>query len=168
MKLRGGKSLIVASAIITYAEKWLRDLVRDHSGTAAKLAASDDSDLRLQQRELLESLVEILPTEKAVLPINFLCCLLRSAIFVKASSTCKTELERRISAVPGARDRRRPPGPVVHLRRREALRSGEREEDYLRVRGEGEERRGLQRRRFQGALLGGDDQNREDCRRVSW
>ncbi|KAM1494613.1 hypothetical protein EV2_029887 [Malus domestica] len=99
LKLRGVKALTVASAIITYAEKWLRDLVRDHSGTAAKLAASDDSDLRLEQRELLESIVEILPTEKAVLPINFLCCLLRSAIFVKASSTCKTELERRISAV---------------------------------------------------------------------
>ncbi|KAM0999009.1 hypothetical protein FF1_005773 [Malus domestica] len=99
MKLRGGKSLTVSSAIITYAEKWLRYIVRDRSGPAAKLAASDDSDLRLQQRELLESIVAILPTEKAAMPINFLCCLLRSATFVKASSACKTELERRISSV---------------------------------------------------------------------
>lgn len=99
MKLSGAKSLIVASAIITYAEKWLRDLVRDHSGTGANSAVSNDSDLRIRQRELLEAIVSLLPSEKAALPINFLCCLLRSATFVKASSACKTELEKRISVI---------------------------------------------------------------------
>ncbi|BFG33703.1 hypothetical protein CerSpe_199770 [Prunus speciosa] len=99
MKLRGAKSLIVASAIITYAEKWLRDLVRDHSGTGANSALSDDSDLRIRQRELLEAIVSLLPSEKAALQINFLCCLLRSATFIKASSACKTDMEKRISVI---------------------------------------------------------------------
>jgi len=39
----------------------------------------------------------------------------------------------------GARDRRRPPGALFHLRRREAVRPGEREENHLGIRGEGEE-----------------------------
>jgi hypothetical protein len=101
MKQRGAKALIVSSALITYTERSLRDLVRDHSGNGTKSTGSDgDSPLRIQQRELLELIVALLPSEKAALPINFLCCLLRSAIFLQASNTkCKNELEKRISAI---------------------------------------------------------------------
>ncbi|KAG2672852.1 hypothetical protein I3843_13G053200 [Carya illinoinensis] len=98
MKQRGAKALTLASALITYTERSLRDLVRDQSGNGTKSSdPASDSDLRIQQRELLESIVILLPSEKACLPINFLCCLLRSAIFLKASS--KSELEKRISAI---------------------------------------------------------------------
>lgn len=100
MKLRGAKSLTVASAIITYAEKSLWDLVRDHSGNGIKTTSiPDDSDIRIRQRELLESIVALLPSEKAAFPINFLCCLLRAAIFLRATSSCKNELEKRISTI---------------------------------------------------------------------
>lgn len=99
MKQRGLKSRTVSSAIVTYAEGWLRDLVRDHSGAGSKALTSDESDVRIRQRELLQSLVALLPSEKAAMPINFLCCLLRSAIFVKASTAAKNELEKRISAI---------------------------------------------------------------------
>lgn len=102
MKSRGAKSLIVASAIITYAEKSLWDLVRDHSGNGIKKNITDDdddSDVRIRQRDLLESIITLLPSEKAAFPINFLCCLLRAAIFLRASSGCKNELEKRISAI---------------------------------------------------------------------
>ncbi|GMH21536.1 hypothetical protein Nepgr_023378 [Nepenthes gracilis] len=40
-----------------------------------------------------------LPSEKSALPISFLCSLLQCAIFLKASSSCKNELEKRISAI---------------------------------------------------------------------
>ncbi|XP_044497499.1 root phototropism protein 2-like [Mangifera indica] len=96
MKKRGAKSVALCSAIITYAERSLRDLVRDHS---AKLLDSVDSQLRIQQRDLLQSIVSLMPSEKAAFPINFLCCLLRSAIFLKASNSCKNELEKRISSI---------------------------------------------------------------------
>ena len=43
--------------------------------------------------------IAILPSEKAAFPINFLCSLLRCAIFLKASTSCKNELEKRISAI---------------------------------------------------------------------
>lgn len=101
MKQRGAKALTVSSALITYTERSLRDLVRDQSGNGTKSSdPGGDSELRIQQRELLELIVALLPSEKAALPINFLCCLLRSAIFLRASSTnCKNELENRISAI---------------------------------------------------------------------
>ncbi|XWS53403.1 hypothetical protein CRYUN_Cryun11dG0154400 [Craigia yunnanensis] len=99
MKQRGAKALTLASALITYTERWLRDLVRDHSGKGIKCSGPTDSDLRIQQRKLLESIVALLPSEKAAFPIHFLCCSLRCAIFLKASSACKNELEKRISVI---------------------------------------------------------------------
>ncbi|CAO2817878.1 unnamed protein product [Amaranthus hypochondriacus] len=99
MKSRGAKTLTMASAIITYAERSLRDLVRDHSGNGIKSFDSANSELRIRQRDVLESIIAILPSEKAAFPINFLCSLLRCAIFLKASTSCKNELEKRISAI---------------------------------------------------------------------
>ena len=99
MKQRGAKSFTIASALITYTERSLRDLVRDHSGNGTKISDQSNPKLRIQQRELLNSIVSLLPSEKAAFPIHFLCCLLRSAIFLKASSSCKSELEKRISAI---------------------------------------------------------------------
>ncbi|KAB2071356.1 hypothetical protein ES319_A08G216300v1 [Gossypium barbadense] len=99
MEQRGAKPLTIATALITYAERWLRDLVRDHSGNGIKCSEPIDSDLRIQQRELLESIVQLLPAEKAAFPIHFLCCLLRCAIFLKASSACRNEVEKRISLI---------------------------------------------------------------------
>ncbi|XP_015874685.2 root phototropism protein 2 [Ziziphus jujuba] len=99
MRKRGAKALIVASALITYAERSLRDLVRDHSGNGANSSDLVESDVRIRQKEILESIVALLPSEKAAFPINFLCCLLRSAIFLKASDNCKNELEKRISII---------------------------------------------------------------------
>ncbi|KAL8516465.1 hypothetical protein ACS0TY_014935 [Phlomoides rotata] len=99
MKSRGAKGLTLASAIITYTERSLRDLVRDHSGNGARSSESTDSDVRIRQREILESIVGLLPSEKSAFPINFLCCLLRTAIFLRADSRCKSELEKRISSI---------------------------------------------------------------------
>ncbi|CAI9107177.1 OLC1v1006476C3 [Oldenlandia corymbosa var. corymbosa] len=99
MKARGAKSFTIASALITYAEKCLRDLVRDRSGSGTMTILPNNSDLRTRQQELLEDIVGLLPPEKAALPINFLCCLLRAAIYLGAASKCKNELEKRISAI---------------------------------------------------------------------
>lgn len=99
MKLRGAKNQIIASALITYTEKSLPDLVRDHSGNGIKFSDEGDSDVRYRQTQLLETIVALFPSEKVIFPINFLCCLLRSAIFLEASNNCKKELEKRISSI---------------------------------------------------------------------
>ncbi|CAA2966232.1 root phototropism 2 [Olea europaea subsp. europaea] len=99
MKSGGAKALTIASAIITYAERSLRDLVRDHSGNGIKSLDSGESDIRIQQRDLLQSIVALMPPEKAAFPINFLCRLLRTGIFLRAANICKNELEKRISVI---------------------------------------------------------------------
>ncbi|KAG4387352.1 hypothetical protein GLYMA_11G200201v4 [Glycine max] len=75
MKQRSAKALTVAAALITYTERALRDLVRDHTGNGIR------------------------SSDPAAFPIHFLCCLLRCAIYLRASAACKTELEKRISAI---------------------------------------------------------------------
>ncbi|GAB2286477.1 ATPase of 26S proteasome regulatory subunit 4, variant 2 [Dionaea muscipula] len=95
MKSRGAKAQTVASAIITYAERSLRYLVRDQTGNGIN---SSDSEIRSQQKTLLELIVSLLPSDKAAFPVSFLCSLLRSAIILKASSSCMNELEKRISS----------------------------------------------------------------------
>ncbi|KAJ8751603.1 hypothetical protein K2173_016854 [Erythroxylum novogranatense] len=103
MKQRGAKPLTLANVLIKYAERNLRDLVRDHTGNGLKSSYSrtdEDSDIpRTRQRVLLQSIVSLMPSEKAAFPTHFLCCLLRSAIFLRASTSCKNELEKRISAI---------------------------------------------------------------------
>ncbi|KAI5408295.1 variant 2, ATPase of 26S proteasome regulatory subunit 4 [Lathyrus oleraceus] len=99
MKQRGAKPPTIASALITYTERWLQELVRNHSGNGIRSSGFDDSDSRSRQRELLESIVDLFPSDKAAFPVNFLCCLLRCAIHLRASTVCKTELEKRISAI---------------------------------------------------------------------
>ncbi|KAL1565671.1 ATPase of 26S proteasome regulatory subunit 4 [Salvia divinorum] len=99
MKARGAKGLTLASAIITYTERSLRDLVRDHSGNGVRSLDSAESDVRLRQRDILETIVALLPLEKSAFPINFLCCLLRTAIFLRAEGRCKSELEKRVSVI---------------------------------------------------------------------
>ncbi|KAF5203709.1 Root phototropism protein, partial [Thalictrum thalictroides] len=98
MKLRGAKVHTLSSALITYTEKSLQDLVRDHSGNK-KSSDSNDVGVKKQQRNVLEVIVSLLPSEKATLPVNFVCCLLRTAIFLNASTSCKNDLEKRISVI---------------------------------------------------------------------
>ncbi|XP_014505180.1 root phototropism protein 2 [Vigna radiata var. radiata] len=104
MKQRGAKYLTIAGALITYTERTLRELVRDHSGggraiVSSKSSDSDSESRRSEQREILQSIVPLFPTEKAAFPINFLCCLLRCAIYLRASSSCKRELEKRVTEI---------------------------------------------------------------------
>ncbi|XP_051132073.1 root phototropism protein 2-like isoform X2 [Andrographis paniculata] len=99
MKSRGAKGLTIASAIITYTERSLHDLVRDHTGNGVSSSDVIETEARAGQRELLESIVSLLPSEKTAFPINFLCCLLRTAIFLQSQNNCKNELEKRISAI---------------------------------------------------------------------
>ncbi|CAJ1960631.1 unnamed protein product [Sphenostylis stenocarpa] len=99
IKQRGAKALTVAAALITYTERVLRDLVRDHTGNGIHSSDPGDCDSRSKQRQLLESIVDLFPAEKAAFPIHFLCCLLRCAIYLRASTACKMELEKRISAI---------------------------------------------------------------------
>ncbi|CAN1274748.1 BTB/POZ domain-containing protein At5g03250 [Linum perenne] len=51
-----------------------------------------------EQRIYLEEIVTLLPTQKGVTAAHFLVSLLRTGIFLQASSHCKENLERRVGA----------------------------------------------------------------------
>ncbi|TKY56616.1 Root phototropism protein 2 [Spatholobus suberectus] len=104
MRQRGARYLTIAGALITYAERALRELVRDQTGggrgiRSPKSGDSDSESRRAEQRELLQAIMPLFPREKAAFPINFLCCLLRCAIYLRASSACKRELEKRVTEI---------------------------------------------------------------------
>ncbi|KAF2296927.1 hypothetical protein GH714_012920 [Hevea brasiliensis] len=63
MKKRGAKALTLARALITYTERNLQDLVRDHSSNGTKSSDFDDSDIRSHQRKLIQSIVSLMPSE---------------------------------------------------------------------------------------------------------
>lgn len=101
MKQRGAKYLTIAGALIMYTERSLRELVRHQTGgSGGRIQSLDsDSETRIEQREVLESIIPLFPPEKASFPINFLCSLLRCATYLHASSACKRDLEKRISEI---------------------------------------------------------------------
>ncbi|KAL8160859.1 hypothetical protein V2J09_012348 [Rumex salicifolius] len=99
MKSRAAKPFTVSTAITTYTERALRDLVRDHSGNNTQTLYASDSSSTAHQRDLLETLVALFPTDKTAFSVNFLCTLLRCATFLSASSSCVHDLEKRVAAV---------------------------------------------------------------------
>ncbi|GFY99485.1 phototropic-responsive NPH3 family protein [Actinidia rufa] len=68
-------------------------------GNWQDLVRSIRSRREIRPARPLESIVKLLPSDMAALPIGFLCCLLRTAIFLRASNSTKHELERRVSAL---------------------------------------------------------------------
>ncbi|CAD5172580.1 unnamed protein product [Musa acuminata subsp. malaccensis] len=96
MKSRGVAPKSLAAAVVVYAEKSLAELLPLSSGAPA---SNHSGDARIRQCGLLESLVHVLPPHPdAPLPVGFICCLLRAALFVEASAACRQELEQRASA----------------------------------------------------------------------
>uniref|UniRef100_A0A1D1YD75 Root phototropism protein 2 n=1 Tax=Anthurium amnicola TaxID=1678845 RepID=A0A1D1YD75_9ARAE len=96
MRSRGAAPKALATAVSAYAEKLLPDII---SGRAPPPAAGPGGDeaARTRQRGLLESVVSLLPDD-APFHVSFLCCLLRAAVFLKSSSSCRGKLEKRVSA----------------------------------------------------------------------
>ncbi|KAG0465092.1 hypothetical protein HPP92_019256 [Vanilla planifolia] len=87
----------LSTAIVVFASKSLPDLLPLSSGGSRGPSSYPSTD-RARQRGFLESLVAILSTNRDTpLPVGFLCCLLRAAIFLESSTASCREVERRIS-----------------------------------------------------------------------
>ncbi|MED6199277.1 hypothetical protein PIB30_074442 [Stylosanthes scabra] len=94
MKNRGAKPKTLAATLIAYAE---RSLSTDRIRLSNPIDLA--SDHQTNPRKLLESVVDLFPSDKTAFPANFVCCLLRCAIYLRASNYCRSELEKRIAAV---------------------------------------------------------------------
>nr|XP_043621652.1 root phototropism protein 2-like [Erigeron canadensis] len=96
MRSQGVKEPTIAEAITIYAKRSLPGLV-----TSIIAPITNDPISRNKKREILASVVALMPTgtQKTFFSINFLCCFLRTAIFVESDEECKKQLENQISGV---------------------------------------------------------------------
>ncbi|KAJ4845563.1 hypothetical protein Tsubulata_048253, partial [Turnera subulata] len=91
----------IAGAIIHYSKRHLsllgRDLStqwRNYAAPGSTISATNEAE----QRNLLEEIVELVPEQKGVTPSKFLLRLLRTAILINSSPSCRETLEKRIGA----------------------------------------------------------------------
>ncbi|CAN1855832.1 BTB/POZ domain-containing protein At1g03010 [Linum perenne] len=91
VKSKGLKQDMISKILMNYAHVSLQEI-----------AAVKDSDLqnskKKKQRVIVETIVGLLPTQsrKSHVPMAFLASLLKTAISASASSSCRSDLERRI------------------------------------------------------------------------
>lgn len=98
---RGMKAEIIAGSLIHYARRHLPLLGRQGSmedGTFSAPVSNISTSSEVDQRRLLEEIVELLPDQKCVTPTKFLIRLLRTAMILHASFSCRENLEKRIGA----------------------------------------------------------------------
>lgn len=88
MKSKGLKQEIISKILINYA----------HNSLQVVKGSLHDLEFLKKQRILVETIASLLPTQsrKSQVPIAFLASLLKSAIAASASTSCRSDLERRI------------------------------------------------------------------------
>ncbi|CAN4126142.1 unnamed protein product [Withania somnifera] len=91
----------VAGALVFYAKKYIplmnrqasfKDATRHTTKSGLTISTPSEGD----QRALLEEIMELLPNQKGVTETRFLLRLLRSAMMLQASPSCRENLERRV------------------------------------------------------------------------
>uniref|UniRef100_A0A9I9DCL8 BTB/POZ domain-containing protein At1g03010-like n=1 Tax=Cucumis melo TaxID=3656 RepID=A0A9I9DCL8_CUCME len=96
VKSKGLKQDMISKILINYAHNSLQGLViRDHhlvKGSSLNL------EMQKKQRVIVETIVSLLPTQsrKSPVPMAFLSSLLKTAITASASTSCRSDLERRM------------------------------------------------------------------------
>ncbi|WOG84924.1 hypothetical protein DCAR_0104109 [Daucus carota subsp. sativus] len=100
MESHGIKEEIIVGSLTAYAKKYLPGLNRRQStGDSSSRLGSVSSGAILSEEDqklLLEELDHLLPMQKGLVPTNILFGLLRTAMILRASPTCISNLEQRI------------------------------------------------------------------------
>ncbi|MCL7035506.1 hypothetical protein MKW94_025944 [Papaver nudicaule] len=97
---KGMKQESIAGSVMFYGKRYLPGLCRHpslkehlrHANPTSSARALSEADQRL----LLEEIVELLPNEKGVTSTRFLLRLLRMAMLLHASPSCRENLEKRV------------------------------------------------------------------------
>jgi hypothetical protein len=98
---RGMKPERISGSVVYYAKRHLPLLGRQPSfqtGNSVAPGSTISALSDVDQRSLLEEIVELLPNQKGVTPTNFLLRLLRTAMILHASPSCLENLEKRVGA----------------------------------------------------------------------
>ncbi|KAK3008362.1 hypothetical protein RJ639_014890 [Escallonia herrerae] len=97
----GMKPEKIAGSLVVYANKYIPLMTRELSfknTNNGKLGSTISSPPEADQRALLEEIVELLPSQRGVMPTKFVLRLLRTAMILQASPSCRENLEKRVGA----------------------------------------------------------------------
>ncbi|XP_009596601.2 BTB/POZ domain-containing protein At5g03250-like isoform X1 [Nicotiana tabacum] len=86
----------ISGALVFYAKKYIPLMNRQASFKDASHAKSASTPSEADQRALLEEIVELLPKQKGVTETRFLLRLLRTAMMLQVSPSCRENLEGRV------------------------------------------------------------------------
>lgn len=102
MESKGLRSESIAGALMHYARKSVPGLNRRQggrdSGLRVLVSSLSTAPSENEQRALLESIEDLLPSQKGVATTQFLLASLRTAMILNSSRNCRNNLERRIGA----------------------------------------------------------------------
>lgn len=96
MEEKGIRAENVAGALVYYAKKSIPGLTRRQAGNTNSGLPLGSAPSEFCQREILETIENLLPAQKNIVSSRFLFGLLRTAIILNASNSCRSNLERRI------------------------------------------------------------------------
>lgn len=99
MERRGTKPENLAGAIVYYCRKYLPGLGKWQGGQNGKprtVASFSMTPAAVEQKALLESIIQMLPEQKGKPFCHFLLGLLRVALILGVNHACEGSLERRI------------------------------------------------------------------------
>ncbi|XP_011089686.1 BTB/POZ domain-containing protein At5g48800-like isoform X1 [Sesamum indicum] len=97
IKCRGVRPESIGASLVNYAEKELikKSILWNQS---TQPTVDPLSGANSQERLVVETIVSLLPVEKFAVPITFLFGMLRSAVMLDCSVSCRLDLERRIGS----------------------------------------------------------------------
>ncbi|KAJ8645305.1 hypothetical protein MRB53_007053 [Persea americana] len=96
MKSRGFKEYALGPILMLYAQKSLRGLDLFNKGIKKIIPREEH-----EKRVVLETIVSLLPREKNAMSVSFLSMLLRSAIYLETTVSCRLDLEKRLASQLG-------------------------------------------------------------------
>nr|XP_043633610.1 BTB/POZ domain-containing protein At5g03250-like [Erigeron canadensis] len=98
MEARGMKSETIAGSLVGYAKKFIPLMNRQSSFNDASHSKPVYTPSEADQRALLEDIVGLFPNRKGIVGTKFLIRLLRTAMVLHVSPSCRENLEKRVGA----------------------------------------------------------------------
>nr|GEY37007.1 hypothetical protein [Tanacetum cinerariifolium] len=98
MEAGGMKDETIAGSLVGYAKKYIPLMNRQSSFNDASHSKPVFTPSEADQRALLEELVDLLPYRKGIVGTKFLIRLLRTAMVLHVSPSCRENLEKRVGA----------------------------------------------------------------------
>lgn len=98
-KSKGVPNELVCEAIKVYAQRWLPGVSDDHTMADSPRGTKISVDYVLEEqkhKDMLETIVSLLPAEKGFSPVSFLLKLLKAGTILNVSLSTREELVRRI------------------------------------------------------------------------